>query len=723
MSNIKLDLKDFKYHSSDDKSTTLKHNKHGHMLTLAHNVLSPDNQSVLKAIAKVPQKEPSETEQKMDRPYGTIIHKMAEGGTPQGPCLNPNCKSHGKPHPNCRCYGAMAEGGTPEPICKMNGQHQKGCQYYAEGSDDIKAYNVPTIVEAASAPIQNQSIADKTSPEQDTARHQQQDASDAAFRKQNPSSAEDDDSGYSTFQRKGQAKGGLIPHSSPGTMSGNAPFAGGGRVNYAAGTPSGVIEDQDPESPAPASDDKEFDAKPKGDITKEFHETILPWIKKQMSATEQANGPQAQPMAPQGSMDQASTQPSPDQAQPQDMDRNSPAQAQPQQSQPEQSAAVQTPNGGMQPVKPEDYHAMIRNDLMGEDDAWNNDLQNGHISPETMEGLFAKKDTLGKIGTIFGLMLSGAGSGLAHQPNAMLGLMQKQIDNDLQAQTTSKNNAQNYLRLSQQHEMNRANIQNLDQDTAAKSTALAMQKMNRAGLTKLVKMTNDLQQGSPQRQQAENALAMMYQTVNNENFNIADRYAAAKTLANFGGNGQGSESGFQQQNQALRMSGNDKLADYKTDRHIPGVNGAASRPIPEDIRNNIQAQNVLDNKVRDVLNFAQQHRGSVDPSVLAQAKQKAEELTSFYNKSVDSLGMTQGRMGWLEEQIKKNPTSIIQQVLGNNARLREIRDSNVNRRDLQLKNLGFPIKGNQNQDQAQPAGTQSKSGRPMEQRNGKWYYK
>ncbi len=31
------------------------------------------------------------------------------------PCQNPNCKSYGKPHPNCRCEVAMAEGGEVAP--------------------------------------------------------------------------------------------------------------------------------------------------------------------------------------------------------------------------------------------------------------------------------------------------------------------------------------------------------------------------------------------------------------------------------------------------------------------------------------------------------------------------------------------------------------------------------------------------------------------------------
>lgn len=39
------------------------------------------------------------------------------------PCKNPQCKSYGKPHPNCRCY---AEGGEVGP-------HHPSCEYFADG--------------------------------------------------------------------------------------------------------------------------------------------------------------------------------------------------------------------------------------------------------------------------------------------------------------------------------------------------------------------------------------------------------------------------------------------------------------------------------------------------------------------------------------------------------------------------------------------------------------
>lgn len=49
------------------------------------------------------------------------------------PCLNPSCKNHGKPHPNCKCYGGYAKGGKVETFCSTNRLHKKDCQYYAEG--------------------------------------------------------------------------------------------------------------------------------------------------------------------------------------------------------------------------------------------------------------------------------------------------------------------------------------------------------------------------------------------------------------------------------------------------------------------------------------------------------------------------------------------------------------------------------------------------------------
>lgn len=57
---------------------------------------------------------------------------------PSLPCLNPHCKSMGKPHPNCRCYSGgeewqrFSEGGEVH-FCSGERAHNESCEYYAGG--------------------------------------------------------------------------------------------------------------------------------------------------------------------------------------------------------------------------------------------------------------------------------------------------------------------------------------------------------------------------------------------------------------------------------------------------------------------------------------------------------------------------------------------------------------------------------------------------------------
>lgn len=50
------------------------------------------------------------------------------------PCKNKNCKSHGKPHPNCKCYSGLAEGGGVEPFCSKNRMHDEKCALHSKES-------------------------------------------------------------------------------------------------------------------------------------------------------------------------------------------------------------------------------------------------------------------------------------------------------------------------------------------------------------------------------------------------------------------------------------------------------------------------------------------------------------------------------------------------------------------------------------------------------------
>lgn len=74
-----------------------------------------------------------------------------------------------------------------------------------------------------------------------------------------------------------------------------------------------------------------------------------------------------------------------------------------------------------------------------------NDVASGAVDPNTSSGLYANKSTPHKIGTLFGLLLSGIGSGMTHQPNMLMEMMNRELDRDLEAQKTNKTGALNFL--------------------------------------------------------------------------------------------------------------------------------------------------------------------------------------------------------------------------------------------------------------------------------------
>ncbi len=51
------------------------------------------------------------------------------------PCKNTACKSHGRSHPNCKCYPGLADGGEVSQFCSEDRKHQSDCEYFAGGGD------------------------------------------------------------------------------------------------------------------------------------------------------------------------------------------------------------------------------------------------------------------------------------------------------------------------------------------------------------------------------------------------------------------------------------------------------------------------------------------------------------------------------------------------------------------------------------------------------------
>lgn len=574
------------------------------------------------------------------------------------PCRNPACKSNGRPHPNCRCY-SFAEGGEVQHVCGINLGHYPDCEYYSQPRKMADGgVTVPYGMRESDIPK------DESQTENEISQYEAQ----------NPSRLEQSNNDRIAAKSSPMLQPGMPGYQEPGTP-----------INDAEDPPTGSEEQTDPR------------------MYQKIHG--------------------------------------------EDNYGRMPAEAPQEQAQPMQGAdAVQSSSDAVNAAQPTQQPVDPVQEAMQENKAWENDLMNGHITPKTYNDLMyhnkdgSEKSTLGKIGSIFGLILSGMGSGLTHQPNMAMQMMDNTIKNDLESQKHSKENSQNYLRVNQARLLNDANVQNilsssdytqtqkdrLKQEIDMKAYTQSYMQMKSTAMHKALSELQKMPEG-PEKQKATQVAMMMAKQIEESNLQTAVLGAAGMNALSMYGmdpnqqDQQDPEKKFQNDMQMRENAGDKAGADSLRERHIPGVPGFASAPVGEDMRNKFRDMNILDNKVKDVLSFAQKHRGSIDPRIRAQARQKAEELTSFYNKSVDTLGLSKGRLGWLEEQIKKNPTSIIEQMLGNNSVLREIRDSNAMRKTQQLHDLGFP------DQQSSSGGDQkeqmSKSGKPMIFKNGRWEYK
>jgi hypothetical protein len=110
-------------------------------------------------------------------------------------------------------------------------------------------------------------------------------------------------------------------------------------------------------------------------------------------------------------------------------------------------------------------------ELNNHDAMLSQDFAQGHIAPKTYQQLFNDEKLPGKIGTLFGLLVSGAGAGLTHQPNAVMEMMNKEIERDLEGQKSSNTNAQNWYKASLQHELQKAQIPLLQSQAAQAKAA------------------------------------------------------------------------------------------------------------------------------------------------------------------------------------------------------------------------------------------------------------
>jgi hypothetical protein len=319
------------------------------------------------------------------------------------------------------------------------------------------------------------------------------------------------------------------------------------------------------------------------------------------------------------------------------------------------------------------------------------DLASGKIKPKTYADLFGDNSTAGKFGLAFSILAGGIGSGLTHQPNAALTMMDKIIDRDMQSQQQSKEDANNFLRTGYEHQSqvaqqklweaqrNGINISNqdimahkanLEANTALVNTNNAKARtilglLNQAGNT-----ANGLPPGQ-QKQQADAAVNMMDQHfIPQIQQNNADTVSKLNTISamrnpqqtsNNQQNPAQSEQQFAAQQQQYRLAGLDNVADSNEAKHMPGVGNATINLSPSD-RDQITKGMSFQNQLQGFINWSRYHEGSVNPAVINQGTALAAQLQSSYRDATNGGVYKEGEQNFINKIISNNPTAFFNEV-------------------------------------------------------------
>lgn len=326
----------------------------------------------------------------------------------------------------------------------------------------------------------------------------------------------------------------------------------------------------------------------------------------------------------------------------------------------------------------------IKGDILNHAAAMENDLNTGQIKPETYHDLFAKKDTLGKIGSIFGLIVGGAGAGLTHQPNALMEMMNNEISRDLEAQKQSASNRQNFLKIHQDIGLQKA-------QTDAVNLANAKISMMQTSFHSLQDSVNKMPEG-PAKDAKKQALGYVYSQMKDGIVNAADAAAGAQAFMGMmsGGQGSGSQQGFQQRQKMLNLMGpvGENMSKFETERTFPGLKGEASIPLTSGDRDAINSGMDFDQKLHRFMEWTKGHSGDVSPSDRHQGEALAAELQGAYRQATHGGVYKEGEQNFISKLIDSEPTKFFNQIRVL-PQLNAIANENQQRVNQLVKSKGF----------------------------------
>lgn len=352
--------------------------------------------------------------------------------------------------------------------------------------------------------------------------------------------------------------------------------------------------------------------------------------------------------------------------------------------------------------------AAVKQYLSTQDQAFQQDLMNGHITPQTYQSMFASQNTLGKMGTLFGLLVGGIGSGGSTQNNAMLQMMNQNIHNDLDAQKTNVANKQNLYNLVSEQE-SRAALERLQDYQGQLTQAQILSEPNKRTLLNaqagyeqaqtaaLTQATSYQMLNRIQLHQAQQALQKIPQLINgqpnpvytqaaqayNMTVNFMGAQAAAAQDAAAAKVGLMGSLGAQQDPnnpntahenavKALTMDGSPesiRRANLMQSTYIPSTSPGhpgtySALPLDDATRNQLASGSEFLDNVNQFRQFAQQNGGSLNPQAILYGQGLAKNLADSYRRTTAGGSYAAAPADGVIDQLatwasSKNPTAFL----------------------------------------------------------------
>lgn len=295
--------------------------------------------------------------------------------------------------------------------------------------------------------------------------------------------------------------------------------------------------------------------------------------------------------------------------------------------------------------------------------AYQQDLANHHIDPNRYMGSFGTGD---RIKLAIGMFLAH-GSG-PNGTNPLMTYIDKMIDRDIDAQKAELGKKETLLSANMKHfgDLRDSTLMTnmMMKDTAA--TQLAAQAAQSSD--PMAKAKAQIELG---KLHSQNALLM-------------SQLAASRTLGGANGNN------IEQYLATMRVA-NPPVAKEVEARYVPGV-GLASVPLSETVRGTLAAKQNLDERVKDMHDWAMKHSGTLNPAVVSEGKAKAAELQSMYRNAINGGVFKEGEQKFIDSIIDSDPTKFF-----NNIRvlpkLREVMASNRAQLDNLKRSYGIKAMG------------------------------